>query len=35
MRAAGKAIDPRAMIYDMSSDPVTYGEQRCDACATR
>ena len=30
MRAAGKAIDPRAMIYDMSSDPVTYGEQRCE-----
>ncbi len=24
MRSAGKAIDPRVNIYDMSSDPVTY-----------
>jgi len=30
MRRAGKGIDPRAMIYDMSSDPVAYGIQRCD-----
>lgn len=30
MRATGKAIDPRAMIYDMSSDPVAYGSQRCE-----
>jgi hypothetical protein len=30
MRKAGKGIDPRAMIYDMSSDPVTYGTQRCE-----
>ncbi|SKB06828.1 protein of unknown function [Prosthecobacter debontii] len=30
MRRAGKGIDPRAMIYDMSSDPVTYGIQRCE-----
>lgn len=29
MRKTGKGIDPRAMLYDMSSDPVTYGEQRC------
>lgn len=29
MRAPGKAIDPRAMLYDMSSEPVTYAEQRC------
>jgi len=30
MRRAGKGIDPRAMIYDMSSDPVIYGTQRCE-----
>ncbi|RBP45261.1 uncharacterized protein DUF5117 [Roseimicrobium gellanilyticum] len=30
MRGAGKAIDPRAMIYDMSSDQITYGTQRCE-----
>jgi hypothetical protein len=30
MRRVGKGIDPRAMIYDMSSDPVAYGIQRCD-----
>ncbi|MFO0442515.1 MAG: zinc-dependent metalloprotease, partial [bacterium] len=30
MRATGKAIDPRAMLFDMSSDPIVYGEQRCD-----
>lgn len=30
MRKAGKGIDPRVMIYDMSSDPVTYGIQRCE-----
>ncbi|MFZ4765428.1 MAG: zinc-dependent metalloprotease [Roseimicrobium sp.] len=30
MRSNGKAIDPRAMIYDMSSDPVAYGTARCE-----
>ena len=30
MRRTGKGIDPRAMIYDMSSDPVAYGIQRCE-----
>ena len=30
MRAPGKAIDPRAMLYDMSSDAITYAEQRCE-----
>jgi hypothetical protein len=30
MRRAGKGIDPRVMIYDMSSDPVAYGVQRCE-----
>jgi len=30
MRASGKAIDPRAQIFDMSSDPIAYGTQRCD-----
>jgi hypothetical protein len=30
MRRAGKGIDPRAMIYDMSGDPVVYGIQRCE-----
>ena len=30
MRTPGKAIDPRAMLFDMSSDPVAYGSQRCD-----
>lgn len=30
MRGAGKAIDPRAMIYDMSSDPIAYGARRCE-----
>ena len=30
MRGIGKAIDPRAMLFDMSSDPITYGEQRCE-----
>ncbi|OYW76556.1 MAG: hypothetical protein B7Z37_08150, partial [Verrucomicrobia bacterium 12-59-8] len=30
MRAPGKAIDPRAMLYDMSSDSITYAEQRCE-----
>jgi hypothetical protein len=29
MRSSGKAIDPRAMIFDMSSDPVAYGTDRC------
>lgn len=30
MRRAGKGIDPRAMIYDMSGDPIAYGVQRCE-----
>lgn len=30
MRVPGKAIDPRAMIYDMSSDPIAYGSARCE-----
>ena len=30
MRDPGKAIDPRAMLFDLSSDPITYGVQRCD-----
>ncbi|MCB1210583.1 MAG: zinc-dependent metalloprotease, partial [Verrucomicrobiales bacterium] len=29
MRRTGKGIDPRAMLFDMSSDPVTYGDARC------
>jgi hypothetical protein len=30
MRVPGKAIDPRAQVFDMSSDPVSYGSRRCD-----
>jgi hypothetical protein len=30
MRDPGKAIDPRAMLFDLSSDPITYGVQRCE-----
>ena len=30
MRSAGKAIDPRIMIADMSDDPVAYAQQRMD-----
>ena len=30
MRSAGKAIDPRIMISDMSDDPVAYAQQRMD-----
>jgi hypothetical protein len=30
MRGSGKAIDPRAMIFDMSSDPIAYGAKRCE-----
>lgn len=30
MRSPGKAIDPRAMIGDMSSDAITYAAQRID-----
>lgn len=30
MRRVGRGMDPRAMIDDMSSDPVTYGIQRCE-----
>lgn len=28
MRSVGSGVDPDAMIYDLSSDPVTYSEQR-------
>ena len=35
MRKVGKGIDPRAMIFDMSSDPVTYGIQRCELVKTK
>ncbi len=35
MRRIGKGIDPRVMIYDMSSDPVTYGTQRCELVQAR
>ncbi len=28
MRAAGKGIDPQAMIYDMSSEPIDYASNR-------
>ena len=28
MRAAGKGIDPQAMIYDMSSEPIDYATDR-------
>jgi hypothetical protein len=35
MRYTGKGIDPRAMIYDLSSDPITYGEQRCELVKAR
>jgi hypothetical protein len=28
MRAPGKGIDPQAMIYDMSSDPISYASDR-------
>lgn len=30
MRKAGKAIDPRAQVFDMSSDPIAYGSERCE-----
>lgn len=30
MRAPGKSIDPRAMVNDMSSDPIAYGSGRCE-----
>lgn len=30
MRRVGQGMDPRAMIDDMSSDPVAYGIQRCE-----
>ncbi len=30
MRSPGKGIDPRAQVFDMSSDPVTYGTERCE-----
>ena len=30
MRVPGKGIDPRAMVNDMSSDPITYAAQRIE-----
>ncbi|TDU70626.1 uncharacterized protein DUF5117 [Prosthecobacter fusiformis] len=35
MRSVGSGIDPRAMIYDMSADPVAYGSQRCELVKAR
>ena len=35
MRAPGKGIDPRAMLFDLSSDPVSYGAARCDLARER
>lgn len=35
MRRTGKGVDPRAMIFDLSSDPVTYGSQRCELVRDR
>ena len=35
MRRTGKGVDPRAMIFDLSSDPVTYGTQRCELVKDR
>ena len=35
MRFTGKGVDPRAMIFDLSSDPVTYGQQRCELVKAR
>lgn len=35
MRSTGKGVDPRAMIFDLSSDPVTYGAQRCELVKDR
>ena len=29
MRSPGKGIDPRAMTFSLSSDPITYSERRC------
>ena len=30
MRSVGNGIDPRAMIYDLTNEPITYGEQRIE-----
>lgn len=30
MRTPGKSIDPRAMIFDLSNDPIVYGSSRCE-----
>ncbi len=35
MRGPGKGIDPRAMIFDQSSDPVAYGAARCELASGR
>ena len=35
MRSVGKGIDPRAMLFEMSSDPVVYGTGRCELVEER
>ncbi len=35
MRGPGKGIDPRAMLFDLSSDPVGYGAARCELARGR
>jgi len=30
MRSPGKAIDPRVMIFDMTNDPIKFGEERAE-----
>ncbi len=34
MRSPGKGIDPRSMIFDLSSDPVVFAEQRIQQAQT-
>jgi len=34
MRSPGKAIDPRVMVGDMSSDPIAYGSERIELTET-
>ncbi|MCB1225187.1 MAG: zinc-dependent metalloprotease [Verrucomicrobiales bacterium] len=35
MRATGRGIDPRAMLFDLSSDPIRHGSQRCEIARER
>jgi hypothetical protein len=35
MRAVGKGIDPRAMLFDLSRDVVSYGRERCELVKKR